>query len=104
MIEYRHHPADLLQWYLEGELVERLEWRGGSEESFAELFADASSWLADLEWLERQLRISFFKRIQAPPLIVLSKRSFGFDLRETQWPQYTPRRYAVLKEQVLRLE
>ena len=52
--------------------------------------------------MERQLRSSFFKRIQSPPLIVLSKRAFGFELRETQWPAYQPRACAELREQVAR--
>jgi NAD+ synthase (glutamine-hydrolysing) len=57
-------------------------------------FADTGAWLEDLEWVERQLRSNYFKRVQAPPIIVLSKRAFGFDLRESQLPQYRPRRYA----------
>ena len=89
LIEYRRHPADLMRWYLNGELLERLEW--GDREAFSAHFADADAWLEDLDWVERQLRSSFFKRIQSPPLIVLSKRAFGFDLRETQWPAYQPR-------------
>ena len=52
--------------------------------------------------MERQLRISYFKRVQVAPLIVLSKRAFGSDLRETQRPEYSPRIYRQLKERVLR--
>ena len=100
LIEYRRHPADLMRWYLRGELLERLEW--GDWEALSAHFADAAAWLEDLDWVERQLRTSFFKRIQAPPLIVLSKRAFGFDLRETQWPAYQPRACAGLREQVAR--
>ena len=48
------------------------------------------------------MRASYFKRIQAPPIIILSKRAFGFDLRETQWPLYTPRKYLDLKERALK--
>ncbi len=100
LIEYRHHVADVVHWYLEGELLERLEWR--ERDTFDGYFPDGASWIEDLEWVERQLRISFFKRIQSPPLIVLSKRAFGFDLRETQRPEYWPRVYAELKARVLR--
>ena len=57
--------------------------------------------MADLEWLCQQLRLSFFKRVQAPPIIVLSKRAFGFDLRESQLPVYEPRAYARLRQLVL---
>ena len=99
LIEYRHHAADVVRWYLEGELLERLEW--GERETFEAYFPDGASWIEDLERVEAQLRISFFKRIQSPPLIVLSKRAFGFDLRETQRPEYQPRVYAELKARVL---
>ena len=100
LIEYRRHPADLVRWHLDGELLERLEWTEGRSE-FAGYLADAASWIADLEWVQEQLRLSFFKRIQSPPLIVLSKRAFGFDLRETQYPGYRPRLYERLKAQLL---
>lgn len=102
LIEYRHHPADVLQWFLEGVLFERLGWK--DEPCFRAYFPTAAAWVEDLEWVERQLRTSYFKRIQAPPIIVLSKRAFGFDLRETQTPAYTPRRYGELKTQVLKRE
>ena len=101
MIEYRRHGVDFLQWFIAGALLERLEW--GDEARFRDYFPDAQSWVDDLEWIERQLRINYFKRIQAPPIIVLSKRAFGFDLRETQWPAYAPRRYDELKAEVLRI-
>jgi NAD+ synthase (glutamine-hydrolysing) len=102
LIEYRRHPADVLQWLLDGELFARLGWR--DEARFRAYFPTVAAWVEDLEWVERQLRISYFKRIQAPPIIVLSKRAFGFDLRETQTPGYTPRRYGELKKQVLNRE
>ena len=100
-IEYRRHGVDFLQWFIAGALLERLEW--GDEARFRDYFPDAQSWVNDMECIERQLRINYFKRIQAPPIIVLSKRAFGFDLRETQWPAYAPRRYDELKAEVLRI-
>ena len=99
MIEYRRHGVDFLQWLLDGVLLQRLLW--DEETRFREYFSDTKEWIDDLEWVERQLRINYFKRIQAPPIIVLSKRAFGFDLRETQWPAYAQRRYDELKAQVL---
>jgi NAD+ synthase (glutamine-hydrolysing) len=99
MIEYRRHGVDFLQWLLDGVFLQRLLW--DEETRFREYFSDTKEWIDDLEWVERQLRINYFKRIQAPPIIVLSKRAFGFDLRETQCPSYVPRRYDELKAQVL---
>ena len=97
-IEYRRHPLDLLNALGEGRLFELLEW--GERQRFLDYFPTTRDWLEDLDWLWRQLRLSIFKRIQAPPIIVLSKRAFGFDLRESQLPVHEP---AVYKEQCKRL-
>ncbi|MSQ23893.1 MAG: NAD(+) synthase [Chloroflexi bacterium] len=99
MIEYRQHPADILQWFLDGVLFDRLGW--DDQARFAEYFPTRAAWVDDLEWVERQVQTNYFKRIQAPPIIVLSKRAFGFDLRETQWPAYTPKVYVERKKAVL---
>lgn len=99
MIEYRQHPEDLLKQYLDGDLLSRLQWH--EKDRFDEWFPDVRSWIEDLEWIERQMRSSYFKRIQAPPIIVLSKRAFGFDLRESQLPAYTTRAYRALRKRAL---
>ena len=99
MIEYRHHPIDFLRWFIDGELLERLQW--SEEERFRDYFTNARDWVEDLEWVDRQLRVNYFKRIQAPPIVVLSKRAFGFDLRESQLPGYVPREYPPLRDRVL---
>lgn len=98
-VEYRRHPVDVLEWFLEGRLLEALEYEDRA--AFLAHFPDAAAWIDDLEWVERQLRTNFFKRVQAPPIIVLSKRAFGFDLRESQLPAYAPKRYAELKSAAL---
>ena len=99
MIEYRHHLVDFFLWYIGGELFERLEWDDTA--AFDGYFPSVAAWVEDLEWVDRQLRINYFKRVQAPPTIVLSKRAFGFDLRESQLPNYRLRGYASLRERVL---
>ena len=99
LIEYRHHGADILGWFLDGTLLDAIEWPHVDE--FRGYFSDATSWLDDLEWVTGQLRGSYFKRIQAPPIIVVSKRAFGFDLRESQLPDYTPNIYYERRQKVL---
>ncbi len=99
LVEYRRHPLDVLDWFLQGRLFVELGYEGEAE--FLDHFADSAAWVEDLEWVDRQLRVNFFKRIQAPPIIVLSKRAFGFDLRESQLPEYFPRAYAARKSEVL---
>ena len=95
MIEYRRHPLDILRWYGTGELLERIGWE--DKERFRAYFREPRAFVEDLEWIERQVRVNCFKRIQAPPIVVLSKRAFGFDLRESQLPSYSPRAWARAK-------
>ena len=35
---------------------------------------------------------------------MVSKRAFGFDLRESQGPEYRPRRYAALRAEAARVD
>ena len=99
LVEYRRHPLDLLEWYRAGALPERIGW--GDEDRLRAYFPDARAFVEDLEWVAGQLRASYFKRIQAPPIIVLSKRAFGFDLRESQLPAYAPRAWERAKRALL---
>lgn len=99
MIEYRQHPADVLAWFLDGTLLDAIGWN--DVDRFRDYFPDSASWLEDLEWVARQLHASYFKRIQAPPIIVVSKRAFGFDLRESQLPDYSPKIYETRRQRVL---
>ena len=102
MIEYRHHVIDFFEWMLDGRFFDRIAWHG-SKPSIDD-FGSAAEWIEDLEWIDRQLRVNYFKRIQAPPIIVVSKRAFGFDLREAQVPEYRPRRYDALRAEVARID
>ncbi len=99
LIEYRKHPLDVLRWFADGRLFDELGYDNQAE--FLQHFPDTAAWVADLEWVDRQMRLNYFKRIQAPPIIVLSKRAFGFDLRESQLPEYFPGAYLALKSEVL---
>lgn len=42
------------------------------------------AFIADLKWFLKTLDNSYFKRIQMPPIVTISRGSFGFDYRETQ--------------------
>ena len=102
IIEYRKDPADFLHWFVNGILLEEIGWN--DREKFRAWFPDVNTWIEDLEWIARQVRVNLFKRVQAPPIIVLSKRAFGFDLRESQLPAYETRRYGELKALALSME
>ena len=102
IIEYRKAPVDFLQWFVDGVLLDEIGWNDLGK--FRAWFPDVSGWIEDLEWVARQVRINYFKRVQAPPIIVLSKRAFGFDLRESQLPSYQTRRDGELKALALSME
>jgi NAD+ synthase (glutamine-hydrolysing) len=96
----RPSPEEILAWWLDGTLEQQLGYAG----RVAALFPHAAAFVADVErcWnLYQGLAVA--KRVQAPPVLVVSRRAFGFDHREAQLgPRYTPR-YQALKQECLRL-
>ncbi len=90
----RTTPEDILAWYLQGELERNIGFTG----SVDELFATPRDFVADLErWWNAYQGIGVAKRIQAPPILAVTRRAFGFDHREAQLgPRYS-RRYRELK-------
>ena len=97
-IEFRLDPEDILKMYENGELTKTI---GIDEKLFTDFFPDTASFIEDLEHKWRLFKISFFKRIQAPPIIAVSKRAFGFDLRESQNSIHFTRGYYRLKGKIL---
>ena len=94
----RTEPEDMLEWYRRGELEKRLGYDGRVDR----LFATTREFIADLErWWNAYQGLGVAKRIQAPPVLAVSRRAFGFDHREAQLgPRYT-RRYLELKRRLL---
>jgi len=94
----RPSPEEILTWYLDGTLASQIQFNGAVES----IFKTPQSFVADLErcWnLYQGLAVA--KRIQAPPILELSRRAFGFDHREAQLgPRYTAR-YRELRAQCL---
>lgn len=103
LIDYRRHAVALADWMLAGELLSQLgcNW---DDQQFHAAFPTPSAWLEDLQWVERQVRINVYKRIQSPPLIVLSKRAFGFDLRESQVPSSSTQRWTEISASIRSIE
>lgn len=94
----RATPESVLQWYLEGTLEEHI----GCSVRVADLFPTAAAFIADLErWWNLIAGFAVAKRIQSPPLLSVSRRSFGNDLRESQLKPYYTTRYEELKQQAL---
>ncbi|HEY4788482.1 MAG TPA: NAD(+) synthase, partial [Bacteroidales bacterium] len=97
-VEFRLDPEDLLNFYAENKLGVTIHC---DQPLIDRYFTGASAFIADLEHKWKLYKLSYFKRIQAPPIIAVSKRSFGFDLREAQNGVYFTQAYLRLKERLL---
>lgn len=92
-------PEEILQWYSEHTLEEHIGCQAGL---VAKYFATPAEFIADLErWWNLFTGMAVAKRIQAPPILAISRRAYGFDHRESQnGPHYT-RAYKQLKAKLL---
>jgi len=90
----RATPEEVLEWYLEGTLEPHIGYPG----KVKELFSTSRQFIADLErWWNHYQGLGIAKRIQAPPVLAVKRRAYGFDHRESQMgPRYTAR-YEELK-------
>ncbi len=92
-------PEDILTWYSEGTLEENI---GCEKGLVAQYFSNADEFIQDLErWWNLFTGMAIAKRIQAPPILAVSRRAYGFDHRESQNGPYYTRRYKELKEKLL---
>ena len=97
-VEFRYNPELVLNKYLNGQLEKEFRLEPGTLD---QLFKTPSDFLADLEKNYRLMVASYFKRIQAPPIPILSKRAFGYDLRESMLSPFFTSRYYDLKKLLL---
>ena len=100
IVELRRDPEAILADFAAGRLEQVLGLAAGKT-VVGTFFPDAAAFIADLELVWRRFKGSFFKRVQAPPIVAVSKRAFGFDLREAQIGARFTRAYRALKEKVL---
>jgi NAD+ synthase (glutamine-hydrolysing) len=92
----RATPEEILEWYLAGELEQQIGYDGRVQD----FFSDAAHFVADLErWWNLHQGLAVAKRMQAPPVLAVSRRAFGFDLREAQLgPRYTERYFMLRRK------
>ncbi len=100
-IEFRRDPEELLEDWIDGKIDAVFAKTGRTA---AEIFETPAAFVAEIERLWKLFKNSYFKRVQAPPIVTVSKRSLGFDLRESQNGAHFTRRYLALKERMLGLE
>ena len=93
--------ADILQHYLDRNLAEYLNHGDNSdltEDLIRSHFPDVKTFTDDLErWYKLFKGMGVAKRIQAPPIIAVTRRAYGFDYRESAIQPYFTRKYLELK-------
>ena len=83
-------PEDVLAWYVAGTVSQET----GYEGDIRALFPDATSFCRDLEHMWRLYNgLARAKRLQAPPVLSLKNRTYGFDLGAAQLPVFFSPRY-----------
>lgn len=78
-VEWRTGKETLIRLYKSGEISSYLQ----LDVPIESYFPDEKSFIADIEDKWRKYKLAIFKRVQAPPIIAVSRRAFGFDLRES---------------------
>ena len=91
-------PEDILCTYENGTLEHLL----GLPHPVSHYFTSTDQFINDLErWWKSFNGLAVAKRIQSPPLFLVSERAFGTDLSESQLKPYFSRTYHIIKERVL---
>ena len=89
-------PEECLEWYLAGNFAEKIGYDG----DLGSLFPSPSDFITDLErWWNLYQGLAGAKRMQAPPVLAISSRTYGLDLHEAQLgPRYSSRYQRLRKE------
>ena len=82
---------------------ETLEEKIGCEKGIIKkYFKNDLEFIEDLEkWWRQYMGMAISKRIQAPPILAISRRAFGFGNRESQNRVYYTSKYLYLKNKLL---
>ena len=96
-VESQKTPSDILHYYSEGNLESQIGCKSGLVKKY---FPTAKEFVEDLErWWNRFRGLAVAKRLQAPPLLAICDRPFGFP--ESQNEIYYTREYRKLKSKLL---
>ena len=92
-------PEDILQMYIDRVLEEKIGCEKGIIKKY---FKSDLEFVEDLEkWWRQYMGMAVSKRIQAPPILAISRRAFGFGNRESQNRVYYTSKYLRLKNRIL---
>lgn len=98
LLHQRLTPEDILCAYEKGTLEHLLR----LPHPVSHYFTSTEQFINDLErWWKSFNGLAVAKRIQSPPLFLVSERAFGTDLSESQLKPYFSRTYHINKERVL---
>ena len=98
LCEYPTYQIEtLLADYLDGSIME------GEFGNWLRLYhlEEPAAFIEDLEWVLSKFSAGVFKRLQTPPIVMVSRGSFGSDFRENQMKVERSQRYLDLKTQIL---
>ena len=92
-------PEDILNWYVDATLENKIGCEVGLVQKY---FPTAKDFIADLErWWKLFTGMAVAKRIQSPPILAVSRRAYGADYAESQYPPYFTQAYENLKASIL---
>lgn len=94
-------PTEIIDWYYKRTLMENLG-IDRPESAIEDLFPHSREFVEDLErWWKMFKGMAIAKRVQAPPVMAVSRRAFGFDYRETLNCVYFSIKYNDIKEKLI---
>ena len=92
-----HHIIDWLKMYVTG------EWKKTEIASWMVYYGldNPKNFVEDTRWFMKSWHSAIFKRIQFPPIVTVSRGSFGYDYRESQIPYTENHEVKELFNQIL---
>jgi NAD+ synthase (glutamine-hydrolysing) len=97
-IEFRRDPEYILDLYMKGKIESELRIENGLVNK---CFLTPKKFISDLEEKWTLYKRNYFKVIQGPPGIDVSRRARGYDLREAQNGVHFTQRYFILRDSLL---
>ena len=92
---------DIMELYLKGILHKKL----GISLALMKRWGinEPKEFLRDLNWFYDTIQKNVFKRIQSPPIILTSKSSYGYDIRESILPVLKTKKFYELSKEINKL-
>lgn len=92
-------PQDFLRWFRDGTLHKEI---GISVELMKRYgMDDPKAFVEDLDWFSNKVATQVFKRVQSPPIILVSSSAYGYDIRESILPYRETKAAKAIKQDIL---